>query len=130
MSSPLLRCTVLIAWAVLILNATATLPAFAETPPTLGVDPFRPLPQPGPPAALAPEQAVFTPILRSTVVSGDRSLANLGGEILSPGEKAHGFELVEVRAFDALFRKDGELVRLEVFTPPDAPTQTRAETLR
>ena len=39
---------------------------------------------------------------------------NLGGEILSIGEEAFGYRLLEVRPFDATFEKDGRRVRLEV----------------
>jgi hypothetical protein len=101
--------------STLSIGLVAGLPsALAETPPTLHVDPFRAQPILNPPASPAPRPETFAPILRSTVVAGERSLANLGGAILAIGEETHGFELVEVNAFDALFLHEGRSVRLEV----------------
>lgn len=87
----------------------------------LRIDPFRPRPVARPPAAPAREPEAFVPVLRSTVVAGDRSLANLGGEILSPGQEAHGYRLVEVHAFDALFIHNGQPVRLDVLSATATP---------
>ena len=109
------RGTVLV--AVLALTPLTAAPLRAQAPPELRFDPFRP-----PPAAIAPDDSPparrpairFEPVLRSTVVAGERSLANLGGRILALGEEFEGYRLVAVRAFDATFVKDGRKVRLEV----------------
>ena len=115
------RALAAVAAAAFGLLSGGSAPAQAETPPLLRIDPFRPRPAVIPPAASTPEIEIFVPVLRSTVVAGERSLANLGGEILSPGQEAHGYRLVEVRAFDALFIHNGQPVRLDVVSSPAAP---------
>ncbi len=109
--------------AVLALASLAAAPLRAQSPPELRFDPFRP----PPPAAIAPDDSPpdrrpairFEPVLRSTVVAGERSLANLGGRILALGEEFGGYRLVAVRAFDATFVKDGREVLLEVKKQPE-----------
>ncbi len=59
----------------------------------------------------------WQPVLRATLVAGDASLANLGGTVLSPGEQTHGWTLVEVRRFEAVFLHQGERVVLGVQHP-------------
>ncbi len=48
------------------------------------------------------------------MVAGERSLANLGGVVLKLGEDTHGYRLLEVREWMAVFSKDGERVVLAV----------------
>ncbi len=63
--------------------------------------------RPGP----AGSQRAWSPELRATLVSGERSLVNLGGTILELGEEAHGYRLLEVREDEAVFeRSDSEIV--------------------
>ena len=97
--------------------------AWASSPPALRFDPFREPPErPGRASgeARTASDRAFEPVLRSTVIGGERPLANLGGEILAIGEAAHGYRLIEVRAFDAVFLKDGARVRLEVESAGEA----------
>ena len=101
--------------ALVLWLASATIAAGA--PPTLRFDPFREREKPAGASAGAraeTEDESFEPVLLSTVVGGRRAVANLGGELLAVGEESHGYRLVEVRAFDAVFVKDGKRVRLEV----------------
>ena len=58
--------------------------------------------------------AHWRPVLRATLVSGQRSLANLGGVVLGLGDEAHGYRLTEVRAWEAVFEKGGATVVLPV----------------
>ena len=50
----------------------------------------------------------WAPVLRATLVGGDRSLANLGGVLLAIGEESHGYRLIEVRPWEAVFEYAGE----------------------
>jgi hypothetical protein len=106
----------LVSWLIVV---CATAPSLAGTPPPLSFDPFRPRPEPPGDVGTGSRNGkgsrqLFSAVLRSTVVAGDRSLVNLGGEILSVGEEAFGYRLLEVRPFDATFEKEGQRVRLEV----------------
>ncbi len=106
--------------AVLVLGSSARA-AFADSAPALRFDPFRTRPADAS-AAIDDSQAVvagFEPVLRSTVVSSERSMVNLGGEILFVGEETHGFRLIAVRSFDALFTKEGRTIRLELSAGPE-----------
>ena len=91
--------------------------AWAGSPPPLRFDPFRERvavgTAPRPAEARRPDRE-FQPLLLSTVVGGERPLANLGGEILGIGEESHGYRLIEVKSFEATFEKEGETLRLEV----------------
>jgi hypothetical protein len=58
--------------------------------------------------------AEWRPVLTATLVAGERSLANLGGVVLGLGEETHGYRLVEVREFEAVFENAGEQVVLPV----------------
>lgn len=115
--NPLRLAIVLTLPAAVLFGLLAVSPAHAETPPTLRFDPFR-----EPTAAARSTEpnrredprGDFRPILRSTVVGGARPLANLGGEILAPGESVAGYRLVSVEAYEAVFEKDGQRLRLEV----------------
>ncbi|MFK7896610.1 MAG: hypothetical protein AB8G23_12290 [Myxococcota bacterium] len=97
--------------------------ASADEAPVLRFDPFgsRPEQVAAPRETAAPETG-RGPILLSTIVRGDRSLVNLGGTILALEEESLGYRLLEVRAFDALFLKDGQEVRLEVKSPESDPS--------
>ena len=54
------------------------------------------------------------PVLLSTVVDGERSVVNFGGQILAIDEETHGYRLLEVKAFEATFSRNGERIRLDV----------------
>ena len=91
--------------------------AHANEAPTLRFDPFRPPPASDErvdPRAGARGGDRFEPWLRSVVVAGEKSLANLGGEILAVGESTRGYRLVAVRRFEADFVKDGKRLTLSV----------------
>ncbi len=66
--------------------------------------------RPGPAGA----QRAWSPELRSTLVSGERSLVNLGGTILELGEEAHGYRLLEVREDQAVFERAGSEIVLKL----------------
>ena len=59
----------------------------------------------------------WTPWLKATLVAGERSMANLGGVLLRVGQETHGYHLVEVREWEAVFAKEGETVVLAVIPP-------------
>lgn len=90
--------------------------ALGQSAPSLRFDPFRSRSESSPASAEAPipDAVEFEPVLRSIVVVSDRSLVNLGGEILFVGDESHGYRLVEARAYDADFMKDGQMIRLEL----------------
>ena len=93
-------------------------PARSGNAPELQFDPFRSPPAESPterdPAGRQSSRDTFSPILRSTVVGNDRALVDLGGEFLAIGEESHGYRLIAVGKFEAVFSKDGKRVRLEV----------------
>ena len=76
-----------------------------EEPPTEAVSPG--------PAAPSPEQS-WVPVLRATLVSGDASMANLGGTVLRIGESVRGHTLLRVFPFSAIFDVNGREVELAV----------------
>lgn len=90
-----------------------------ERMPLPRYDPFE-----RPPFQAAPEVAQghhdWTPWLRATLVAGERSMANLGGVLLGLGEETHGYRLVEVNEWRAVFLKDGERIVLDVVPPREA----------
>ncbi len=61
--------------------------------------------------------AIWSPWLKATLVAGENSLANLGGIVLKLGEETHGYRLLEVREWTAVFSRDGERVMLAVVPP-------------
>ncbi len=62
----------------------------------------------------AAREGQWSPVLNATLVAGERSLANLGGVVLGIGEETHGYTLVEVRAWEAVFEHGGERTVLPV----------------
>ena len=88
--------------------------SMAEPPPLLRFDPFRPREEPVETSGKRAAKPAFVPVLLSTVVGGDHPLVNLGGELLGIGEEAKGYRLLHVYAFEALFEKDGKVVRIEI----------------
>ncbi len=50
-------------------------------------------------------------------MAGEHSFANLGGVVLKLGEETHGYRLLEVREWTAVFSVDGERVVLAVVPP-------------
>ena len=106
------------------LCATMLLPfaAIADAPPKLRFDPFGSRPELETRQRVGTNEPIaFKPLLLSTIVRGDRSLVNLGGKILALQEESQGYQLLEVRAFDALFLKDGRKIRLELVRPGGDP---------
>ncbi len=94
--------------------------AHAEGRIRLRFDPFA---QPGTQAAgsgrpgPAASQRAWSPELRATLVSGERSLVNLGGTILELGKETHGYRLLEVREDEAVFERAGSEVVLQMTGP-------------
>lgn len=104
---------------VLMVSLGCATASAAEAPsergPALRFDPFaRPALVESARGARPAEQDSWAPTLRATLMAGDRSLANLGGTVLGVGEESHGYRLVEVRPFEAVFERDGATVVLEV----------------
>ncbi len=62
---------------------------------------------------------VWLPQLRATMRAGQRSMANIDGEIIKIGEKINGFELVEVHERDAFFVKNGVKYHVSMDQEPD-----------
>ena len=63
----------------------------------------------------------WSPVLNATLVAGDESLANLGGVLLGLGEESHGYRLVEVRPWEAVFEFGGERKTLPVVSREETP---------
>lgn len=109
-------------WVVLLLTSlTGMVPAEgarADERVTPRFDPFdRPSLQGRPGGEAAEPQTHWSPWLKATLVAGERSMANLGGVVLELGEETHGFRLVEVREWEAVFTKDGDHLTLAVVPP-------------
>ena len=62
---------------------------------------------------------VWLPQLRATMRAGQRSMANIDGEIIKIGEKISGFKLVEVHERDALFIKNGVKYHVSMDQAPE-----------
>ncbi len=62
--------------------------------------------------SLAP--VAWAPVLKATLVAGNDSLGDLGGVILRLGEETHGYRLVEVRRWEAVFVRAGQQIVLSV----------------
>ncbi len=96
------------------------LTAHAEGRIRLRFDPFaQPGTQTAGPGRLgsAGSQRAWSPELRATLVSSERSLVNLGGTILELGEEAHGYRLLEVRESEAVFERSGSETVLQMTGP-------------
>ncbi|MEE9279942.1 MAG: hypothetical protein V3V67_07180 [Myxococcota bacterium] len=92
--------------------------ALAQGPSTPRFDPFdRPSFQGGSAPRGGRVQPGWSPWLKATLVAGERSMVNLGGVLLRLGEETHGYRLVEVREWAAVFMKDAETVVLDVVPP-------------
>jgi hypothetical protein len=85
----------------------------------LRFDPFRPREEvaAAPGAVVGRQPETFLPELRATLITRERSVVDLGGVILAVGEDAHGYTLLEVWPYQALFDYGGEEVVLEVAQP-------------
>ncbi len=69
----------------------------------------------------ASRDADWSPVLSATLVAGDESLANLGGVLLGLGEESHGYRLIEVRPWEAVFEFGGERKTLPVVSREESP---------
>lgn len=86
----------------------------------LRFDPFRP--QEGTARASADAASgraaeAFIPELRATLISRAQSLVDFGGVILALGEEAHGYRLLEVWPYAAVFEFNGGEVVVEITEP-------------
>ena len=88
-----------------------------ERGPSPRFDPFDRPALPGDVTARRTSSASWSPWLKATLVAGENSLANLGGIVLKLGEETHGYRLLEVREWTAVFSRDGERVVLAVVPP-------------
>ena len=68
----------------------------------------------------SPAAPAWSPVLKATLLAGNDSLANLGGVVLKAGEETHGYRLQQVRAREAVFAKDDEVIVLSV-DPREVP---------
>ncbi len=83
-------------------------------PPLLRFDPFQKLP--GSEAASGDDggTAAWEPQLKAVLVSGQGSMANLGGVVLKIGQETSGYTLVEVHEFAAVFERGGQRLTLSI----------------
>ena len=96
-----------------ILLATAS--ANAQDLGKLRFDPFNALPVDATPrAGSSRANTPWTATLLGTLVAGADSSVNLGGEMLRIGESVNGYQLLEVRPYEAVFQRAGERVVLSV----------------
>ncbi|MFW2403872.1 MAG: hypothetical protein ACN4GT_03825 [Gammaproteobacteria bacterium] len=58
--------------------------------------------------------------IRGILFAGGRSLVNLSGEIIGPGEEARGYKLLEVAEDHAVFLRDDEIVTLSLDPDKDS----------
>ena len=101
-----------IAWIVAV--ALITVVANAER---LRRDPFQPpadyADAPSRPDAIAGTRS-SAPEIRGILFAGGRSLVNLSGEIIGPGEETSGYLLLEVAEDHAVFRRGDEIITLSL----------------
>jgi hypothetical protein len=114
-----------IAWIVAV--ALVTVAASAER---LRRDPFQPpadyADAPSRPDAIAGTRS-SRPEIRGILFAGGRSLVNLGGEIIGPGEEASGYLLLEVAEDHAVFRRGDEIVTLSLDPDDDEKKDNERE---
>lgn len=111
MISTLARCALLFGFLAVAIHSQASDPQM----PLLRFDPFHK--QPGPEkssSSTSAQDSDWQAELTAVLVSGDDSLANLGGVILRVGEETNGYTLVEVQEFSAVFERGGQRVTLTV----------------
>ncbi|MCB1753933.1 MAG: hypothetical protein KDJ38_00330 [Gammaproteobacteria bacterium] len=61
-----------------------------------------------------PAAATWQPRLLATIVAGPRSMANVGGKVLSLGQSVDGYKLIEVGKTSATFEKNGQSYVLQL----------------
>lgn len=91
----------------------------ADSNPTIKRNPFeRPTMEalePNPVSTGDRPDEEWSPKLHAVLVSGSKSLANLGGIVVQIGETANGYQLVSVGEGVAIFERNDERVVLSVF---------------
>jgi len=106
-----------VVWVIVVV--LVTMAANAER---LSRDPFLPPEEftdaPTRPDALTGSRG-FKPEIRGILVAGGKSLVNLGGEIIGPGEEANGYLLLEVGDEHAVFQRGDEIVTLSLYPDQD-----------
>jgi hypothetical protein len=91
--------------------------AAAATEPVLQHDPFhRPEAR-----AILSEKPSGQPVLRATLVSGERSAANLDGTIVPLGAEYRGHRLQEVHEFSVVLMKEGRRISIDLESQEKAP---------
>jgi hypothetical protein len=105
--------------AAITLLSLCAASARAEADGELRFDPFRAREEPSAasPGAAGATAEAFVPELRATLISRQRSVVDLGGVILEVGDEAHGYTLLEVWPYEAVFEYGGAEVVLEVPQP-------------
>lgn len=63
-----------------------------------------------------PAAPPWQPQLRAVVLDGARSLVNLSGVILAPGDSTHGYRLVSVDARSVVLLRDGKKTTIKLET--------------
>jgi hypothetical protein len=93
----------------------------ADTPPDLSHNPFaRPSSEVIPVTRDVRDDSVSTPEavpLQATMVGRVNRLANVGGQILKPGDDYQGYRLVAIHEQYAVFSRNGN--RIDVYVKPE-----------
>lgn len=68
------------------------------------------------PTAMEPRPEIMEPLqLKATLIAGSRTLADINGEILAPGDEIQGHRLIRINEGEAVLRKDGTFLTLSVY---------------
>lgn len=82
---------------------------------TLQHDPFaRPLITNSTTVATVVEEVIWNPALTAVMVAGKNSLVNVDGVIIKLGEEIDGYRLIEVKDYQAIFKKGRKRVVLTI----------------
>jgi hypothetical protein len=57
--------------------------------------------------------------LKGIIVSGRESLVNFGGHMMVPGDEVAGYLLVSVAEGEAIFNRNGEVIRMSLYAEPE-----------
>ena len=68
------------------------------------------------PATVEQRLEILEPLrLKATLIAGSKTLADINGEILAPGDEIQGHRLIRVNEGEAILRKDGDFLTLSVY---------------
>lgn len=63
---------------------------------------------------VAVEEAIWNPTLKAVMVAGKNSLVNVDGVIIKLGEEIDGHRLIQVKDYEAIFKKGNKRVVLTI----------------